>query len=520
MSFVNINNTLSEASHMPLGLDLSMWFTPKYAISFIVLVVSLAGAAWKLTGKPTQRLVPGVYIVGGDSKNEIKKTREQFRYGSKDLIFQGYEKTGGTEPYYVPSELGIRMVIPTRFMEELKSAPMDKVDFVGIVQEMFEGKHTGVGTRSRMVPGTLNSHLTPNLGSIMPELQDEVRVAINDEFPACEDWTQLDIMHIMTQIVTRASSRMIGGTAFSRDKDWLKAAIGFAHWSFDGAKKIKAWPELLRPVAAPWISEVRKEIPWSFHTSEKLAVPILEQRARDGEQPTDFMQFLKDVGKGPEKEDKFISKLLVLTAFASVHTSVSTIVDLIYDLCEHPEYCDILREEYQGIADAKGTIPKTGFSKMVKMDSIMKESQRLRPVTLLTFERMVTEDKKLSNGLTIPAGTQIGVPNYCVAMDARIFPEPEKFDGLRFEKMRQADPSMENKMQFISCNAQSMAFGYGRHACPGRAFMDQEYKAIMVKILLNFDFKFPDGVKRPPHMSLDSQYVLSPIPVMFRRRKL
>ena len=175
---------------------------------------------------------------------------------------------------------------------------------------------------------------------------------------------------------------MIGGTAFSRDKEWLKAAIGFAHWSFNGAKKIKAWPAVLRPFAAPWFSEIRKDIPRCFRVSEQLALPVLAQRARDGEQANDFMQFLKDVGKGPEKEDKFVAMLLILTAFASVHTSVSTIVDLIYDLCEHPEYCDVLRNEYRGIVDENGDIPKAGFSKMVKMDSIMKESQRLRPVTL------------------------------------------------------------------------------------------------------------------------------------------
>lgn len=383
MAFIDLNTTLSSVSHTTLGLDPSTWLTPKYGISFVLLVTSLVGVAWmQLPGKSTPKLVPGLYIVGGGTKNEIKKTKDQFRFGSKDLIFDGYRQTEGKDPYYVPSELGVRMVIPPRFMEELKSAPMNKVDFVGVVQEMFEGKHTGVGTRSRMVPGTLNSHLTPHLGSIMPEVQDEVKVAIGDEFPPCDDWTELDIMHILTQIVTRGSSRMIGGTTFSRDKEWLEAAIGFAHWSFNAAKKIKAWPVVLRPLVAPWISEIRKDIPWSFRSSEKLAIPVLAQRARDEEHANDFMQFLKDVGKGQEKEDKFIATLLVLTAFASVHTSVSTIVDLIYDLCEHPEYCDVLRQEYQGIVDKNGDIPKAGFSKMVKMDSLMKESQRLSPVTL------------------------------------------------------------------------------------------------------------------------------------------
>ena len=173
MSFIDLNTTLSENSPKPVGPDLSTWFTPQYSISFALLITGLVGVAWmQLVGKSTPKLVPGIYIVGGGSKHEIRKTKEKFRFGSKDLIFDGYRRTEGKTPYYVPSELGVRMAIPPRFMEELKSAPMNKVDFVGVVQEMFEGKHTGVGTRSRMVPGTLNSHLTPRLASIMPSELD------------------------------------------------------------------------------------------------------------------------------------------------------------------------------------------------------------------------------------------------------------------------------------------------------------------------------------------------------------
>lgn len=178
MSLMALDTTLSGGTHTPLELDPTAWFTPKYGISFALLVTSLVGVAWlQLIGKKTPKLVPGLYIVGGSSKTEIENTKSKFRFSSKELIFDGYRQTEGKEPYYVPSEQGVRMVIPTRFMEELKSAPMDKVDFAGVVQEIFEGKHTGMGTRSRMVPGTLSSHLTPHLGSIMPEVQDEIKVA-------------------------------------------------------------------------------------------------------------------------------------------------------------------------------------------------------------------------------------------------------------------------------------------------------------------------------------------------------
>ena len=58
------------------------------------------------------------------------------------------------------------------------------------------------------------------------------------------------------------------------------------------------------------------------------------------------------------------------------------------------------------------------------------------------------------------------VPNYHIAMNPDFYPDPEKFDPQRFEKLRN-DPAWANKSHFVSSNAQSMSFGYGRHACPG-----------------------------------------------------
>lgn len=68
--------------------------------------------------------------------------------------------------------------------------------------------------------------------------------------------------------------------------------------------------------------------------------------------------------------------------------------------------------------------------------------------------------------LTILVANNGVVPNYEIAMDPQIYPDPERFDPLRFEKLRQ-DPAWANKSQFVSSNPQSLSFGYGRHACPG-----------------------------------------------------
>ncbi|KAI1289087.1 cytochrome P450 [Xylaria venustula] len=520
MSFDGIiTNSSSSDPVSGWTVDISEWFTLNYTVSFALVAFSLIWASWAGALGKSKPMVPGVYVVGGPSKKEMKETSKRFRAESKDLIREGYTHTGGKEPFYVPSKLGPRLIIPTHYMEELKSAPMDKVDFVGTVHEVFEFDYTGVVHRSRTVPNTLISHLTPNLPNIMPEIQDELKVAINDEFPPCDDWTEVEIMPRMSRVITRATSRMAGGKALAHEPEWITAAISYALTAFNGSQKIKGLPWPVRRLFAPWLSEIRKDIPWCFDVAKRVAVPILKHREETGEEATDFLQFLKEVTKGPEQENEFVSHLLLMMAFASTHSSVLTIGALIYDLCAYPELVDIMREEYESIVDKDGNIPKGGFTKLVKMDSIMKESQRISPITVLTFERIFTEDKTLKDGFTIPAGSQIGVPNFQIGMDPNFYEEPEKFDPLRFEKLRN-DPDRASKTQFVSTNAQSMSFGYGRHACPGRNFMDQEFKAFLVKLLTNYDLKFKDGQTRQKNVPLDNQYVLQRVPIMLKRRKL
>lgn len=78
-------------------------------------------------------------------------------------------------------------------------------------------------------------------------------------------------------------------------------------------------------------------------------------------------------------------------------------------------------------------------------------------------------------------------------MDPTIYPEPEKFDGFRHDKMRQADPEAAKRHQFTSVNSHSTNFGFGRMACPGRFFADNEIKLIVAYLLMHYDFKLPSG---------------------------
>lgn len=69
----------------------------------------------------------------------LAEARERSRTDARGLIHEGYEKYKG-RPFYVPSPLGERLMIPAKYVEELKTAPVDEVDFVGTFFEVHPGR--------------------------------------------------------------------------------------------------------------------------------------------------------------------------------------------------------------------------------------------------------------------------------------------------------------------------------------------------------------------------------------------
>jgi cytochrome P450 len=105
----------------------------------------------------------------------------------------------------------------------------------------------------------------------------------------------------------------------------------------------------------------------------------------------------------------------------------------------------------------------------------------------------------------LPAGATIECPAYAINYDNEIFPNAAEFDPLRFYKLRQkvsengvvgskaTEASAQN--QFVSVSQNSLTFGYGRHACPGRFFAANEIKMIVANTVLQYDIKMADGSK-------------------------
>ncbi|KAI9653419.1 MAG: hypothetical protein M1821_007084 [Bathelium mastoideum] len=481
------------------------------------LVFISACLFYALKGKQ-QRYSPSVPIAGLKPGESLDHARERFRTEAKEMLLDGYKKYKRM-PFYIPSPLGERLMIPPSYVEEIKTKPVGDFDFVGTFFEMFEGQYTTMGDRSTLHPRVAKAQLNHHLGDVLPEVMREIVESFDMHLPPCDDYTEVRMAEPFVKIVARVTSRMFGGTQLSKNDEWVNSAIHFAEDGFVGAQTIKRVPFILRPIVAKLVPALRR-IKIHHQTARRAILPMLDERSRMEKKPNDFLQWMTDEATGPEQSKDFLAMIQLKLSFAAIHTSAAAPMQLLYDLCAMPEYIEPLREEIVSTLKEYGRLSKPALAKLVKLDSIMKESQRFNPLLLITMERIVTRDYQLDDGFFIPGGTQVGVPTQAISMDPAIFQDPEKFDGFRFARMQEESIVAGSRTQYAASNKESMAFGYGRHACPGRFFAAAEIKMIMAYFLMNYDFSFREGqTGRPLSLPVETQYLPNQEAIVVLKRR-
>jgi cytochrome P450 len=77
-----------------------------------------------------------------------------------------------------------------------------------------------------------------------------------------------------------------------------------------------------------------------------------------------------------------IADTLLAGSFAAIHTTTMGMTNILYDLAAHPEWADVLREEIQRVSaeEPNGKLRKKTMPKLRKLDSFIKESQRVHPL--------------------------------------------------------------------------------------------------------------------------------------------
>lgn len=234
---------------------------------------------------------------------------------------------------------------------------------------------------------------TPRLGSMVPMFAEEIDYAMKTEIPACKsEWVSVDMNTIMTRIISRLTSRSWVGKELARTDAWHTANLKTTEQIFITALILKCLPSILRPVVAPVIP-TRWKLKKLIDKVLSYLVPMIEQRLRREQQaeensgkdsyekPEDVIQWMLDEAEGELRDPKNLARRYVFAVIGSLFPVASGLVDCMYDLAAHPEIIESLRQEIQEVMAEDGGWSKGTAAKLVKMDSFMKESQRINTPT-------------------------------------------------------------------------------------------------------------------------------------------
>ena len=278
-----------------------------------------------------------------------------------------------------------------------------------------------------------------------------------------------------------------------------------SYWQ--GQRYVRAAKKLLGPKISDLLEKSDESIPIS--EGENLNV----------------LAWLAESAKGKDRNPETLAHVEVLLALASVHTTLLRMVNVLYDLTANPKLVTELQDEIERETQREYTWSDTAYSHLEKLDSVLRESQRLSPPTILGMKRLFKEPYTFSNGLHICGGTYVCLPTFAIENDHT--PNPEVFDGLRSYRQRQELRTANSKArginedhQFSSTDRTTLNFGYGKSACPGRFFASLVLKILFVKLLTEYDFQFhPSSRGRPKNIMAHEFLFCWPWQKMLVRRK-
>ena len=132
-------------------------------------------------------------------------------------------------------------------------------------------------------------------------------------------------------------------------------------------------------------------------------------------------------------------------------------------------------------------------------------------------QRQILEPITLKDGTHIPQGTRIAFCNANI-LDSTL-PNPETFDPMRSYRRRYETGNLL-KYRAGMTDRDNLHFGYGKSACPGRHFAVAEIKMTAMKLIRNYEFKYPEGKSRPKNYYADEYVFADPrAKILMRKRR-
>lgn len=167
-------------------------------------------------------------------------------------------------------------------------------------------------------------------------------------------------------------------------------SVNYTIDAFLAARALNMWPVILQPFAHmfhPRVRAVRKHVQVARQIIQRELKLREMQRAGEIEDPIatgkhrDALEWMQELSAGHPMD---MAARQIGLSLAAIHTTSNLITNVVYDLAAYPEYVQPLRDEITTVMAEDGYLKKASLAKMKLMDSVLKETQRVNPVSLGT----------------------------------------------------------------------------------------------------------------------------------------
>ena len=183
-------------------------------------------------------------------------------------------------------------------------------------------------------------------------------------------------------IVNRSTAKPLVGKPLCYNETWLRKSLATTVNTGMICLDLQKYPAFLRSLVYPF-TESRKKLNDSFETAQNLLSGVIRSRKR-GDKNTDILQWLMDNYERDEFDLPFLTNQILFVAIASTRSTATSIVNALFDLIAFSEYQQPLRQEISQVLTKCGGWSLSAVKEMRKLDSFIKESQRLNHHLLRT----------------------------------------------------------------------------------------------------------------------------------------
>lgn len=308
-------------------------------------------------------------------------------------------------------ELGSQVLLPTKYLEEVKKAPTDLFSFEAYSAKSFLLDYSRAPRQTEAAAHAIRVDLNRNLGKLsktsilsslrfmligspgplVTDLWNEAAQHLSENVSF--EWKTVSAYELVCSFVARVASVALVGAPLCRNPAWQQIVVETTFVAFGAAQAIKdkytpRWRWL-----APWSESIQKDLRRIRKQSIELLRPLYEER-REAMSNTDSFrdpsEVYRDVVfwlmKSSQKDRSLygINESQLFLSLTAIHTTSGTLNSFVYDWIAHPEYHDdILLEVTETLAKVQANNEQWTLqhvAMMRKLDSFMKESARLNPI--------------------------------------------------------------------------------------------------------------------------------------------